>query len=265
MSNDRVRGKSRPREFDLKPREHRGLSRRRFLQSGTAVAAFSAIDSNAADAGSADAANPHGRFITWPGHGTWDLDVSWLAGNPRLDVSRSKTLTTVTLSGSRYPGSSVSADFTMTVDSASSPAVVELRHALAGAAVKMLLDEWLRGDYTPAVAASKAFLGIEVGEFLRMRQAGEVQVSFNANLALRAQRAQGARDSVVLTGAEVAGEVDAAHVGRVSGEPLIEGESLRRAAVFVPLEPCRELHPRGRNGNPRGFRNRGAPPWLRAP
>lgn len=156
--------------------------------------------------------------------------MSWLAGNPQLDVSRSEALTTVTLSGSRYPGSSVSADFTMTVDSASSPAVVELRHVLASAAVKVPLDEWLRGDHTPAVASSKAFLGIEVGEFLRMRQAGEVQVAFNADLAFRAQRAQGARDSVVLTGTEVAGEVDAAHVGRVSGEPLIEGDSLRRAA-----------------------------------
>lgn len=190
------------------------LSRRRFLQfAGATVGAFPLLARARAS-------------LEWAGLGAWDLDASWLAGRPEVFVERKEDVTTVSLSGARYPGTSIAADFSASIDERSVPPQITIRHALALEAVRMSLADWLLGTPSPVAPVTSDSIATTVGDFLRLRQKSTAALSMDRDLRIRAIGSS--NDTFTLEGREVSGEVKTLEIARPIGTPLIDDETARR-------------------------------------
>lgn len=160
----------------------------------------------------------------------WSLDVGWLAGAPLLQVVEYRGKTVLSLSGARYPGTDVSADFEALFDLCSDTPTMLLRHALDPRAVEVALFAWLAGDKTVVFEdRSHVFTG-GVGAFLHLQQLTHAQVVFSPSLTLAATAPGGWR----LGGAEFWGLVDSLVLSRPAEPALLNSQSpLLRSQMLI--------------------------------
>jgi hypothetical protein len=152
----------------------------------------------------------------------WAIDVSWLAGKPVLSTGIEAGRLAVTLSGARYPGTDISADFSLTIGSEDGMQTVRLLHGLARMETTAPLADWVSGAATLEFACEDRVLSCAVGRFLRVRQTSTAQVRFMPTLTLAAEAPQGWE----LDGREFTGVADSVSLGPAGDVGMMTSQEL---------------------------------------
>ena len=170
--------------------------------------------------------------LSMDGDLAWVLDVSWLAGKPVLSTDTGANGLTVTLSGARYPGTDINADFSLTIDAEGGVQTVRLRHGLSRTESRAPLADWLSGAAALEFFCEDRVLSCAVGRFLRVRQMARTQVRFTPTLTLAAEAPRGWE----LDGREFTGVADSLSLGRADDDGLMTSqEPLLRSQMAVSV------------------------------
>lgn len=205
----------------------KSVSRRRFMQSiGVGVAGISCGPARALSV----TASASMAELARDGVLLWSIDTAWLAGTPVLSVTGDPQRILISLSGARYPGTDLSADFRALITGPADMPLMRLHHALASDAVEVPLLPWVNGEQALVFAhRQRAFTG-KVGTFLQIRQLAPVHVAFSPALALHASAPKGWR----VGGTDFAGCCDNLVVQRAAALQLLNSTSpLLRAHVVL--------------------------------
>ena len=202
------------------------ITRRHFIQSLGAVAA--ALSSGAAHAASFSA-EPDSATLYINSVAVWIIETAWLAGDPVVKVAGRGAMISVSLSGARYPGTDLCADFCALVLTHDDTPTLRLSHALARDTVDMPLMAWLEGKQALIFQERQPGFSGKVGQYLKVRQLSPAQVQFSPALALAATAPGGWR----LDGTDFTGTCDAVTLARPSGPELIDAPSLLRTHLVL--------------------------------
>jgi hypothetical protein len=165
----------------------------------------------------------------------WNIDISRFAGSPKLRVEAKNNNTEIvlTLTGARFPGLDLSADFTARLFLENGVEQMDLQFPFCGFSAKVELVKWLAGK-TPAEA--QVFLDdsiCRITDGVHLRGAGSTNAYFNPSWLFLFQ---GGQNIVELT---TAGDTISSRVlalallapGMPSSLPL---PANRRSALFIP-------------------------------
>lgn len=140
----------------------------------------------------------------------------------------------ISLTGSRYPGTDLSADSQASIFQGAGVPIIQLKHSIAANAVEAPLIEWLAGKQALGFIERDTAFSTSVGEFLRINQVSGAHVSVSPSLALSAFSQNGWQ----VKGAEFSGAVDNFIVSRSMSMELISSDSpLQRAHITVKPAP----------------------------
>lgn len=160
----------------------------------------------------------------------WSLDTGWLAGAPLLQMVEHGGKTILSLSGARYPGTDVSANFEATFDLRADMPTMSLCHALDPRTVEVALFAWLAGDEAVEFQDQAHVFAGAAGAFLNLRQLVHAQVRFFPSLALAATAPGGWH----LGGTEFRGLADSVVLSRPAETVLLDSRSpLLRSQMLI--------------------------------
>ncbi|CAH1906092.1 hypothetical protein NTGHW29_750010 [Candidatus Nitrotoga sp. HW29] len=207
-----------------------GFSRRRFIQSLSAVATFFICNPAKALQSINITANGSRAALSCDNVTIWSIDTSWLAGNPRFDVCKRGKEILISLTGSRYPGTDLSADFQASIFQGFDSPVIQLKHSLATELTEAPLIDWLSGKRQLSFSDRDSLFSAEVGNFLHINQTSSARVFVSPSLALNAAATNGWN----IGGTEFSGQGDSFTLSRMSQSELVRSSaSMLRSQIIV--------------------------------
>lgn len=207
-----------------------GFSRRRFIQSLGAVATFFICNPAKALQSINITANGSRAELSCNNVTIWSIDTLWLAGNPRFDVCKRGKEILISLAGSRYPGTDLSADFQASIFQGFDSPVIQLKHSLATELTEVPLIDWLSGKRQLSFSNRDTLFSAEVGKFLHINQVSSARVFVFPSLALNAATTNGWD----VGGTEFSGSGDSFTLSQVTLSELVSSSApLLRSQIIV--------------------------------
>ncbi|MBI5898999.1 MAG: hypothetical protein HZB40_07225 [Rhodocyclales bacterium] len=227
--------------FSASQRPGNGPSRRRFLQGLSAATALLLFGNAKGLHAFGVKASGAAATLTVDGASIWSLDASWLAGLPRIEATRRRETIELVLSGARYPGTALPADFRATLFGGLHSPVLRMEHSLSRTPVEIALTDWLNGDLVLDFQGADASLTLAVGEFLHVRQTRPVRLALLPNLSIDAS----SHDGWAIGGSEFSGTANRLTLARPGDETLIDSRDglLRSNLMLVASDAGINLAP----------------------